>query len=1060
MVNTWIWDSAGGAFNSPGNWVSGDANGIVNGVPGPSDTGVNVAGTVTGDGTIGYLEALTATFTGSISAGSIVFVGQGAAQGDTLSATDVFSVANGASLSATGGAVLNGPSAGVGFEDSGTVGLTGGSKINTGTLNAFGDLEVTDGTVTATDFTAGTLSGGSSTLNIGAAGTVNDTLGVLGIAAGASVTAALDGGTWSNGELIVGSAGNVTFTVSNGASLTADGSYAVFPGAPALFVGSRSASDVSTMTITGSKVTVTGEAAVGAESTATVTFGTGGEMDVSGVLNAGASAGGVGSLDVSGGSALLKVGGDGSIGVAGKAQLSIGSGDTATFGGLLDVGGQQGGNGTLSVGGSLDVTGNATIGDAGTASVTVATSSTFSVGAALDVGAGSGGNGTVSLDTGGVLDIGAGSNVTVGDAGTGSLDVNGGTLGITTGNIVIANVAASTGDMSVEKTQITTSGNITVGQAGAATLSVNQGGGIAGITLAIGSGFNSNGSFALDGTGSTADVNILTDGASGTGSLQVTNKGLLTATGNATLASQGTAVQQTASIGTKGSLVVAGVLDVAKAGNAILTVDTNGLVQAPTVLVGDTAGATGTLALSGASGGVASTLQYGTLLAVGKSGTGSLSITRGAMVTASATHTGTVEIGVSSGSVGNVLVSGASAELAAALLTVGGGKSAAGGSGTLAIGAGGTVAADAATIWSTGVVTLSGGTLDPDPITNQGSISGFGTLAGAVNNTGSITASGGTLVLTGSVDGAGALGVTSGARLDLRQAVTATTTLAMVGGTLEVDTLAGMLGTIENFAAGEAIVLSGVTADGGTLSAGVLTLTDAGATVGTLALGGIAGTTTFTVTNSGGTTDVTVACFAAGTRIATPDGTRPVEQLRPGDAVRLADGSVAEVRWVGARAVRCEAHPAPRAVWPFRVRTGAFGANLPARDLWLSPDHAVFVAGVLIPIRCLATEGGIEQVPMARVSYHHLELDRHDVLLAEGLPCESFLDTGNRAAFAGAGQPTHLHADFAARVWDADACAPIAVAGPDVAAVLRRVRQRARRQARGAGRDQSLSVAS
>jgi hypothetical protein len=31
--------------------------------------------------------------------------------------------------------------------------------------------------------------------------------------------------------------------------------------------------------------------------------------------------------------------------------------------------------------------------------------------------------------------------------------------------------------------------------------------------------------------------------------------------------------------------------------------------------------------------------------------------------------------------------------------------------------------------------------------------------------------------------------------------------------------------------------------------------------------------------------------------------------------------------------------------------------------------------------------------------YVHVELDRHDILLAEGLPAESYLDTGNRAAF-------------------------------------------------------------
>jgi hypothetical protein len=33
------------------------------------------------------------------------------------------------------------------------------------------------------------------------------------------------------------------------------------------------------------------------------------------------------------------------------------------------------------------------------------------------------------------------------------------------------------------------------------------------------------------------------------------------------------------------------------------------------------------------------------------------------------------------------------------------------------------------------------------------------------------------------------------------------------------------------------------------------------------------------------------------------------------------------------------------------------------------------------------------------VTYYHVELAAHDVILAEGLLCESYLDTGNRAAF-------------------------------------------------------------
>ena len=76
---------------------------------------------------------------------------------------------------------------------------------------------------------------------------------------------------------------------------------------------------------------------------------------------------------------------------------------------------------------------------------------------------------------------------------------------------------------------------------------------------------------------------------------------------------------------------------------------------------------------------------------------------------------------------------------------------------------------------------------------------------------------------------------------------------------------------------------------------------------------------------------------------------------------------------------------------------------------------------------------------MSTVTYYHLELERHDVLLAEGLPVESYLDTGNRDAFADPGVVITLHPDFALRQWEAEGCAPLVMAGPKLAAARRRV---------------------
>ena len=129
----------------------------------------------------------------------------------------------------------------------------------------------------------------------------------------------------------------------------------------------------------------------------------------------------------------------------------------------------------------------------------------------------------------------------------------------------------------------------------------------------------------------------------------------------------------------------------------------------------------------------------------------------------------------------------------------------------------------------------------------------------------------------------------------------------------------------------------------------------------------------------------TISCFAAGTRIATPTGRVPVEQLQEGDLVQTLEGGAA-IRWIGRRHVECRRHPAPEKVRPVRIAAHAFAMNQPVRDLFLSPDHAIFVDRVLIPIRYLINESTIAQEDVDTVQYFHVELDRHGVVLAEGLP--------------------------------------------------------------------------
>jgi hypothetical protein len=117
---------------------------------------------------------------------------------------------------------------------------------------------------------------------------------------------------------------------------------------------------------------------------------------------------------------------------------------------------------------------------------------------------------------------------------------------------------------------------------------------------------------------------------------------------------------------------------------------------------------------------------------------------------------------------------------------------------------------------------------------------------------------------------------------------------------------------------------------------------------------------------------------------------------------------------------------------------------VPERDLLVSPQHAIFAQGVLIPAKYLVnnTTVLIEEVP--DVEYFHVELHRHNILLAEGLRTESYLESGDRGDFENGGQPVRLHPDFAAITWDACANAELKVDGPELEAVKRKLTRRAK----------------
>lgn len=145
-----------------------------------------------------------------------------------------------------------------------------------------------------------------------------------------------------------------------------------------------------------------------------------------------------------------------------------------------------------------------------------------------------------------------------------------------------------------------------------------------------------------------------------------------------------------------------------------------------------------------------------------------------------------------------------------------------------------------------------------------------------------------------------------------------------------------------------------------------------------------------------------VICFAAGTRLRTPQGSMAIEDLRPGDRLSTRDDGPQEILWTGRRRMtgaRLFAMPHLR---PVRFRAGAMGIGQPDRDLLVSPDHRMLVRGaaaralfgqdeVLVAAADLANGASVAvDLTVREVTYVHVLMERHEVVWANGLATESF----------------------------------------------------------------------
>ena len=135
-----------------------------------------------------------------------------------------------------------------------------------------------------------------------------------------------------------------------------------------------------------------------------------------------------------------------------------------------------------------------------------------------------------------------------------------------------------------------------------------------------------------------------------------------------------------------------------------------------------------------------------------------------------------------------------------------------------------------------------------------------------------------------------------------------------------------------------------------------------------------------------------------------------IEALAPGDRVVTLSGEARPIRWIGRRSYDGRFIAGNKGVLPICIAAEALADGAPARDLWVSPGHSLYVDEVLVQAEHLVNGATITQAEsVEEVEYFHVELDSHDIIFADGAPSESYVDCDNRLMFANGAEYEKLY---------------------------------------------------